>query len=88
MAGTSHHDDDSEFGASRFLGFAATFGVLYLQRSARQAEWAKYPAIVFGFIALLSLVNNTGIDGGPLVLTALGMLLLSSAVRPRRHMVS
>ena len=70
------------------LGFAATFGVVYLRRSIYQAEWAKYPAIVFGLAALLSLVDNTGIDGGPLVLIALGVLLLLSTVRPRRHTLS
>jgi hypothetical protein len=70
------------------LGFAATFSVVYLRRNARQTEWAKYPAIVFGLLALLSLVDNTGIDGGPLVLIALGVLLLFSTLRPRRHTVS
>ena len=70
------------------LGFAATFGVLYLRRGIQQTEWAKYPAIVFSLIALLSLVNKTSIDGGPLVLIALEVLLLISTVRPRHHTVS
>ena len=75
-------------GALISLGFAATFGMLYLRRSTINTAWAKYPTIVFGFIALLALVDNTRIDGGPLVLIVLGLLLLYSSVRPRRHLVS
>ncbi|HTP09230.1 MAG TPA: hypothetical protein VMP08_13330 [Anaerolineae bacterium] len=70
------------------LGFAATFGVLYLRRATANTDWAKYPAIVFGFIALLALIDKTGIDGGPLVLIALGLLVLVSSLRPHRSMVS
>jgi hypothetical protein len=70
------------------LGFAATFGALYLRRGVIPTEWAKYPTIVFGILALLALVDKTGIDGGPLVLIALGVLLLFSATRPRQHIVS
>lgn len=70
------------------LGFAATFGALYLRRTTIPTEWAKYPTIVFGIIALLALIDKTGIDGGPLILIALGVVLLFSTVRPRRHTVS
>jgi hypothetical protein len=37
---------------------------------------------------LLALIDKTGIDGGPLILIALGVLLLFSTVRPRRHTLS
>jgi hypothetical protein len=70
------------------LGIAATFGTLYLRRNTIPTEWAKYPAIVFCLIALLALIDKTGIDGGPLVLIALGVLLLFSTVRPRQHTIS
>ena len=70
------------------LGFAATFGVVYLRRNVHSAAWAKYPAIVFSFIAMLALIDKTGIDGGPLILIALGVLLLFSTVRPRQHPIS
>jgi hypothetical protein len=70
------------------LGFASTFGVLYLRRHTIPTEWAKFPAIVFSFIALITLVSNTGIDGGPLILIALGLLVLFSSVRPHRRTVS
>jgi hypothetical protein len=70
------------------LGFAATFGALYLRRGTIPTEWAKYPTIVFGIVALVALLDKTGIDGGPLILIALGLLVLLSTVRPRRHTVS
>ena len=70
------------------LGIAATFGTLYLRRNSVPTEWAKYPTIVFCLIALLALIDKTGIDGGPLVLIALGVLLLCSTMRPRQHTIS
>ena len=70
------------------FGFAATFGVLYLRRGTVPTDWAKYPAIVFGLIALLSLVDKTGIDGGPLVLIAVGVIVLVSSLRSRRTIIS
>jgi hypothetical protein len=71
-----------------FLGFAATFGVLYLRRNTIPTEWAKVPALVFSGIALLTLAGSIGVNGGALVLIALGVLLLFSTVRPRRVIVS
>jgi hypothetical protein len=71
-----------------FLGFAATFGLLYLRRGTIPTEWAKVPAIVFSVIAMISLVSNTGIDGGPLVLIAIGVIVLYTSLRPRRAIVS
>ena len=75
-------------GAIAALGIAATFGALYLRRSLHPTGWAKTPAIVFSFIALLALLNNTGIDGGPLVLIALGVILLVNSLRPHQAIVS
>ncbi len=71
-----------------FLGFAATFGTLYLRRGAIPTEWAKYPAIVFSLIALLSLVSNVGLSGGPLLLIVLGVIVLYSSLRSHRTIVS
>jgi hypothetical protein len=70
------------------LGIAATFGTLYLRRNTSPTEWAKFPAIMFCLIALVALFDKTGIDGGPLVLITLGVLLLFSTVRPRQHTTS
>ena len=71
-----------------FLGFAATFGLLYLRRGSIPTEWAKVPAIVFSGIALLTLVSSIGINGGPLVLIAIGVIVLYTSLRPRRAIVS
>jgi hypothetical protein len=70
------------------LGFAATFSVVYLRRSIHPAEWAKYPAIVFGFLALVSLFEHTSIDAGPLVLIGLGVIVLVSTLRSRPTIAS
>ena len=70
------------------LGFAATFSVVYLRRSVQPTDWAKYPAIVFGFLALLSLFEHTGIDGGPLVVIGIGVIVLVSSLRSRHTSVS
>jgi hypothetical protein len=71
-----------------FLGFAATFGVLYLRRGAIPTEWAKVPAFVFSGIALLTLVGSIGLNGVPLVLITVGILVLVTSLRPRRAIVS
>ncbi len=71
-----------------FLGFAATFGLLYLRRDTIPTKWAKVPALVFSGLALLTLAGSAGLNGLPLVLIALGVLLLFSTVRPRQHTIS
>jgi hypothetical protein len=81
-------EHSSVTGTIAALGFAATFGALYLRHSIAPTEWAKYPTIVFGIIAVLALLDKTGIDGGPLILIALGVLLLFSTLRPRQHTAS
>ncbi len=70
------------------LGFAATFSAVYFRRNAHQTEWAKYPAIVFSLLALVSLFEHTGIDAGPLVLIGLGIMVLVASLRSRRAIVS
>ena len=51
-------------------------------------EWAKFPALVFSGIALLTLASSIGINGGPLVLIAIGVIVLYTSLRPRRAIVS
>jgi hypothetical protein len=74
-------------GTAFFLGFAATFGTLYLRRNTIPTEWAKVPALVFSGIALLTLASNIGLNGGPLVLIAVGVIVLATSLRPRRAII-
>jgi hypothetical protein len=64
--------------AVMFLGFAATFTVLYLLPSTRGGQrWALYPAI--GWIVLTVLTNDPSGDAGffmPLVLIGAGVVIL------------
>jgi hypothetical protein len=64
--------------AVMFLGFAATFTVLYLLPSQRGGQrWALYPAL--GFIVLTVLTNDPSGDSGfflPLILIGAGVAIL------------
>jgi hypothetical protein len=71
-----------------FMGFAATFGLLYLRRGVIPTEWAIVPALVFSGIVLLTLVGSIGVNGVPLVLIAAGIIVLVSSRRSRRAIVS
>jgi hypothetical protein len=71
-----------------FMGFAATFGVLYLRRGTIPTEWAKIPTLVFSGLALLTLAGGIGVNGGALVLIAVGVIVLYTSLRPRRAIVS
>jgi hypothetical protein len=75
-------------GAIFFLGFAATFGVLYLRRGSISIEWAKIPALVFSGLALLALVGSIGLNGLPLVLIVVGVIVLVSSLRSRHASLS
>lgn len=75
-------------GTMFFLGFAAPFGVLYLRRGSSPTDWAKVPALVFSGLALLTLAGGLGINGVPLVLIAVGVVVLYTSLRPRRAIVS
>lgn len=81
-------DASSLRGTIFFLGFAATFGVLYLRRGAIPTEWAIVPALVFSGIAVLTIVGGIGINGGPLVLIGLGVIVLLVSLRPHRASMS
>jgi len=39
-----------------FLGFAATFGIVWLRRKTQPTDWARYPALGFVALTILSLV--------------------------------
>ncbi len=64
-----------------FLGLAATFAVLYLLPSVNQ-QWAIWPALALGVVALLTM----SFQGGwvvPILLIAVGAWLLTRQSRPQ-----
>lgn len=64
-----------------FLGLAATFAVLYLLPSVKQ-EWAIWPALALGVVALLTM----SFQGGwvvPILLIAVGAWLLTRQSQPQ-----
>ena len=73
------------YGGIMLLGFAATFGVLWLLRSAQPTEWAKYPAIVLSGIALISFIFSIGFEiVWPILIIAGGIFLLYVALRKKQ----
>jgi hypothetical protein len=81
---------DTLISAFMFLGWAATFGLLWLRRASQPTEWAKYPALVMLGIALVTMIVHPrllGMAGSgmqqywPLALIALGALVLLNNLR-------
>ncbi len=61
-----------------FLGWAVTFGVLWLRRHISPTDWAKYPTIPLAIIGLGFLVFTDGVEylGAILLILGGGYLLL------------
>jgi hypothetical protein len=69
-----------------FLGWALTFGVLWLRRTVQPTDWAKYPALGLALAAILILVFGSGPYQtliGPIVLIVIGVALLYGVIRPK-----
>ena len=59
-----------------FLGFAATFGLLWFRRDY-PVDWAKYPAIVLTVLAVFMFFSAASLNyAWPIILIAGGLLLL------------
>jgi hypothetical protein len=68
--------------AFMFLGWAATFGLLWMRRDSQPTEWAKYPALVMLGAALVTMVLGSGMQQyWPLALIAVGALVLLNNLR-------
>jgi len=69
-----------------FLGFAITFGILWLLRGSRPTEWAKYPAIGLLIVALVSfLIGKSFEDLLPAVLLlVIGSVMVIAALAKRK----
>jgi hypothetical protein len=67
-----------------FLGWAATFGFLWLKRDQHPTVWARIPAQICAIIAFILLVIGTFTEFGlVVVLLASGLLLIFLGLRPR-----
>jgi hypothetical protein len=71
--------------AALFLGFAITFGILWLLRATHPTAWARWPAMILGAMGLLALVLGVNIALlGPVMLIAGGAALLYFGFRPKK----
>ncbi|MEJ2596782.1 MAG: hypothetical protein P8Z00_00540 [Anaerolineales bacterium] len=71
--------------AVMFLGWSATFGLLWFRRESQPTEWAKYPALVMLGAAFLAMILGSGMQQfWPLALIAVGILVLWTTLRPRQ----
>ena len=70
----------------RLLGFAITFGILWLLRASRPTVWAKYPAIGLLIASILAfLMGKTFNDLIPgVALLVIGIVMILAAVLKRR----
>jgi hypothetical protein len=67
-----------------FLGIAATFFVLWLQRASQPTGWAIYAAGVSAVVALVSLLFGASQVVFPITIIAVGILILYLAFRSRK----
>jgi hypothetical protein len=68
-----------------FLGWAATFGFLWLRRSEHQTDWAKYPTLGLLGAGVFTVLASSGWDiFWPAALIVAGGLLLILSFRRRR----
>jgi hypothetical protein len=73
---------DTLISAFMFLGWAATFGLLWMRRESQPTEWAKYPALIMLAIALVTMILGSGMQQyWPLALIAVGALVLLNNLR-------
>ena len=72
------------FSALALLGFAATFGLVWLRPHQQETSWAIYPAIILVLAAVVSFIWGGGMQlFWPLLLIAGGLLILLAALRRR-----
>jgi hypothetical protein len=59
-----------------FLGFAITFGVLWLQRKQQYTAWAKFPAVGCAIVAVMAFTSTIQFLW-PLVLIGIGIWMIT-----------
>jgi hypothetical protein len=66
------------------LGISATFFLVWLQRESHPVDWAKYPAWAFAIFGLLAVLFGGDLNlYWPILLIAVGLLVLYSNLRPK-----
>jgi hypothetical protein len=76
---------DTLISALMFLGWAATFGLLWLRRGSQPTEWARYPALIMLAVALVTMILGSGMQQyWPLALIVIGTLVLLNNLRIRQ----
>ena len=66
-----------------FLGWALTFGLVWLRSDLREASWAKYPAYVMGILAAIMFFISNGLETYWSVgLIIAGLFLVIYSLRP------
>lgn len=71
--------------SAMFLGWAATFGLLWLRRNSQPTDWAKYPALGLLAASVMALIFRAGFQlYWPLVIIAVGILVLVTNLLPKR----
>ncbi len=78
-------DEDALAVVVMFLGWAATFGILWLRRSLHDTDWAKYPALALTGVAVIMALLTLGFQYAwavALILLGIGMVLYSLRKRP------
>jgi len=69
-----------------FLGWALTFGLVWLRHDLHPAGWAKYPALVLVFMAVLMFFSAASLNyAWPVILIAGGLILLYLGFRRRSN---
>jgi hypothetical protein len=70
--------------ALMFLGWMATFGLVWKRSRLHAAEWAKYPAVVMGILACIMFLIATGLETfWAIGLIAAGLVLVIMNLRER-----
>lgn len=70
--------------AIMFVGWMLTFGLLWLKRNLYASEWAKYPAIVMGILALIMFfISYNLVTFWAIALIVAGVVMLVIGLRQR-----
>ena len=67
------------------LGFAVTFGLLWLRRKTQPTEWAKYPAVALLAASLLAFILGENFQNyWAVVLLIVGVLMVVTSLLPKK----